>query len=216
MIRCEVDHDIHHDSDHLPIVTSLHLATAELQREKKRNCKAIDDSALDRYVEAIFEAVSTAIEASVPAEIPSLRSRTGWSEACKNVLAKTRRLRRTYSDQYTEESWEAYRAAKNSKSRIVRKALQQAHREAVEIAVESIASPWRIAKWARNTQNQSPIATPEIQNHHTPQTATAPEEKRALFNAVHIYVDGSGIDCQIGAAACCTATKETSKSHIGD
>ncbi|GKT39838.1 Rpb7-binding protein seb1 [Colletotrichum spaethianum] len=201
IIRCEVDHDINHDSDHLPIVTSLHLAVAELHLEKKRNWKAIDEktfiqtfraslpqlqrprtkTALDGYVEATVEAISTAIEASVPAKAPSPKSRTGWTEECAYTLAEAKRLRRVYSEQQTEESWEAYKEARNRKGRVIRKALQRAHREAVETAAGSPASLWRIAKWARYRQDQSPTVTPEIKKPNTTQVATTPGEKAALF-----------------------------------
>ncbi|KDN71155.1 putative zinc knuckle, partial [Colletotrichum sublineola] len=201
IIRCQVDHDINHDSDHLPIVTSLNLAVAELQLEKKRNWKAIDEktliqtlraslpqlqrprtkTALDGYVEATVEALSTAIEASVPTKAPSPKSRIGWTKECANTLAEAKRLRRIYSEQQTDESWETYKEARNRKGRVIRKALQQAHREAVETAAESPASLWRIAKWARNRQNQPPTVTPEIKKPNTSVTATTPEEKAALF-----------------------------------
>ncbi|KZL74753.1 zinc finger protein [Colletotrichum incanum] len=146
-----------------------------------------NQTALDGYVEATIEAILTAIEASVPAKVLSPKSRTGWSEECANILAEAKRLRRVYSDQQTEESWEAYRAARNKKGRIIRKALQQAHRETVETAAESPTSLWRIAKWARNRQNQPPTVTPEIQKPNTPQIATTPEEKAAAA------VEGGGI-----------------------
>ncbi|OHW97034.1 reverse transcriptase [Colletotrichum incanum] len=138
-------------------------------------------TALDGYVEATVEAISTAIEASVPAKAPSPKSRTGWTEECANTLAEAKRLRRVYSEQQTEESWETYREARNRKGHVIRKALQRAHREAVETAAESPASLWRVTKWARNRQNQSPTVTPEIKKPNTTQIATTPGEKAALF-----------------------------------
>ncbi|KAI3528112.1 reverse transcriptase, partial [Colletotrichum abscissum] len=201
MIRCEVDHNINHDSDHLPIATSLHLAVTELQREEKRKWKAIDKetfietlrgslpeiqrprtkTALDRYVETTIDALSAAIKAAVPTSTLSPKSRRGWDEQCAAILAETKRLRRDHSERQTEESWEAYRTARNRKGRIIKKALQQAHREAVETAAESPSSLWKIAKWARNRQSQPPTVTPEIKRPNTSQVATTPEEKAALF-----------------------------------
>ncbi|KAK0367942.1 zinc knuckle [Colletotrichum limetticola] len=127
MIRCEIDNNIDHDSDHLPIATR------------------------------------------------------GWDEQCAAILAETKRFRRDHSERQTEESWEAYRTARNKKGRIIKKALQQAHREAVETAAESPRSLWKIAKWARNRQSQPPTVTPEIRNPNTSQVAATPEEKAALF-----------------------------------
>ncbi|KAK0367394.1 zinc knuckle, partial [Colletotrichum limetticola] len=89
-------------------------------------------------------------------------------------------------ERQTEESWEAYRVARNRKSRIIKKALQQAHRGAVETAVESPRSLWKIAKWARNRQSQPPTVTPEIKKPNTSQVATTPEEKAALFKGTFI------------------------------
>ncbi|KAK1471623.1 zinc knuckle, partial [Colletotrichum abscissum] len=201
MTRCEVDNNINHDSDHLPIATSLNLAVTELQREEKRKWKANDKetfietlrgslpqlrrprtkAALDGYVGKTIDALSVAIKTAVPTSTLSPKSRRGWDEQCAAILAETKRLRRDHSERQTEESWEAYRTARNRKGRIIKKALQQAHREAVETAAESPRSLWKIAKWARNRQSQPPTVTPEIRNPNTSQVAATPEEKAALF-----------------------------------
>ncbi|KAI3545670.1 zinc knuckle [Colletotrichum abscissum] len=138
-------------------------------------------TALDRYVETSIDALSAAIKAAVPTSTLSPKSRRGWDEQCAAILAETKRLRRDHSERQTEESWEAYRTARNRKGRIIKKALQQAHREAVETAAESPRSLWKIAKWARNRQSQPPTVTPEIKKPNTSQVATTPEEKAALF-----------------------------------
>jgi hypothetical protein len=55
--------------------------------------------------------------------------RQGWLEECSAVLAEAKRLKRVHSQRYTDESWEAYRAARNYKVRTIKKALRNAYRE---------------------------------------------------------------------------------------
>ncbi|KAK1490359.1 zinc knuckle, partial [Colletotrichum abscissum] len=162
------------------VATSLHITATELQREETRKWKTIDKetfietlrgslpeiqrprtkAALDRYVETTMDALSAAIKAAVPTSTLSLKSRRGWDEQCAAILAETKRLRRDHSERQTEESWAAYRTARNRKGRIIRK-LSNKH----------------IAK----QQGQPPTVTPEIKKPNTSQVATTPEEKAALF-----------------------------------
>ncbi|OHE90236.1 zinc knuckle [Colletotrichum orchidophilum] len=201
LIKCGIDDNANHDSDHLPIATSLDLTVAQLQQEETRDWKSLDatiftkvvkrklpplrrprtKAALDRYISEIIEALTTAINEGVPTKARSPRSRPGWNKECAEVLAETKRLRRRYNMEPTEQSWQEYLASRNKKGKIVRKALQKTHREAVEAAAESPESLWRIAKWARTRQNQTPTVTPEITNPSTAQVATTPEEKTEIF-----------------------------------
>jgi hypothetical protein len=61
------------------------------------------------------------------------------------VQAEARRLKRQNSREHTEESWEAYRAARNLKGRIIKRALQQGHREQVEKATGDPKEMWKLA-----------------------------------------------------------------------
>lgn len=135
LIRCGVDEEIKHDSDHLPIVTSLDLAITQLRPKSRLKWKAIEEAvftktlrrqlppirrprtktALDTYVTEITTALTAAIEEGVPRCLLTPRSRAGWNEECSAILAETKRLRRIYSRDHTEESWEAYRAARNKR-----------------------------------------------------------------------------------------------------
>lgn len=198
IIRCEIDDKAKHDSDHLPIVTSFNLAVPRHQQQGKRNWKAIDETAytktlrntlpdlqrprtrtsLDRYVQEIVETISTAIDKAVPITFHSHRSKAGWNNECSEILAKTKQLRRIHSREHTEQSWEAYRAARNQKGRVIRKALRTLHREKVEQAADSPTALWKLAKWSRTRQN-TPTVTPELQNGA--QTATTPEDKVEMF-----------------------------------
>ena len=62
----------------------------------------------------------------------------GFKDQCKDIQMEARRLKRIYSREHTEESWEAYWQARNKKGRVIKKALQQAHRERVEEASETL------------------------------------------------------------------------------
>jgi hypothetical protein len=68
----------------------------------------------------------------------SARARVGWTKECKEAQAEARRLKRQNSREYTDESWEAYRATRNLKGRIIKRALQQGYRDQVE---ESMKNP---------------------------------------------------------------------------
>ena len=107
--------------------------------------------------------------------------RAGWNKECSAILADTKRLRRIYSRDHTDESWEAYRVARNEKKRLIGRALRQTHREKVEEASQSPESLWRIAKWARNRQNQISAITPALQDPVTSAIAVTPGEKAELF-----------------------------------
>ena len=48
LIRCEVDESINHDSDHLPIVTSLDFTVTQLQPKTRLKWKAINEAIFTR------------------------------------------------------------------------------------------------------------------------------------------------------------------------
>ena len=85
----------------------------------------------------IVEAIDKAVEKVLLRTRLSLKAREGWNDDCTRVLAESKRLRRAHCRDHTEESWEAYRAARNRKARTIRKALQTAHREKVTAASDS-------------------------------------------------------------------------------
>ncbi|KAI8395899.1 hypothetical protein FOFC_21429 [Fusarium oxysporum] len=201
LIQCEIETDMDHDSDHLPITTSLDLNTVKMIAKPRRNWKALDEktftrvlqrelppqrrsrtkTALDRHVEEVMAAITAAVDEAVPKTAPSPRSKPGWNEECAAALAESKRLRRRHSLYRTEETWEAYRAARNDKGRVIKKALRQNHREKVEEAAQSPATLWRLAKWARNRHSQTPNVTPALVNPATKQQAITPSEKAELL-----------------------------------
>ncbi|KAK2922996.1 hypothetical protein FoTM2_017264 [Fusarium oxysporum f. sp. vasinfectum] len=201
LIQCEIETDMDHDSDHLPITTSLDLNTVKMIAKPRRNWKAVDEktftrvlqrelppqrrsrtkTALDRHVEEVMAAITAAVDEAVPKTVPSPRSKPGWNEECAAALAESKRLRRRHSLYRTEETWEAYRAARNDKGRVIKKALKQNHREKVEEAAQSPATLWRLAKWARNRHSQTPNVTPALVDPATKQQAITSSEKAELL-----------------------------------
>ncbi|KAJ3552838.1 hypothetical protein NPX13_g11022 [Xylaria arbuscula] len=201
IIRSGVDRSVEHDSDHLPITTVLDMRVAQIAKEPVRNWKALNKkvfqdvltarlpqlrrprtkTALDEYVKKVVEALWNAADAAVPKKLPCNKSKAGWSPECRDALKETKKLRHRYQQLHTEDSWEAYRIARNHKARTIRKALRDCHREKIEKAAESPGSLWRIAKWARNRDKPAPSITPELKNPATGQLAITPEEKTQLL-----------------------------------
>lgn len=199
--RSEVDRELDHDSDHLPISISLDLSVMLSENKPRRNWKKLNEkefcealkqtlprlkrprtkSALDAYTKEIIDAINKATAKVLPLTRPSPKAKEGWDEACKDAIAETKHLRRVHSRGQTEETWEAYRAARNRKKRTIKKALRQAHRDRVEKAAQSPESLWKIAKWARTRENQPPSVTPAIRRPGTDREITEPDEKAELF-----------------------------------
>ncbi|PQE08856.1 reverse transcriptase protein [Rutstroemia sp. NJR-2017a BBW] len=172
VIVCKIDPSMDHNSDHLPITTTLDLRGIPRPEMNTRDWSRMDEkefrtyltrelpktrcpktkTAVDRYVGEIVAVIQAAINHSTPLKRWSPRARAGWSAECKEIQLEARRLKRQNSREHTEESWEAYRIVRNRKGRIIRRALLQGHREQVERAMQSPENMWKLAKWARNRE----------------------------------------------------------------
>jgi hypothetical protein len=204
VIRSEVDRSLDHDSDHLPISTTLDLTLQRLEKKPRKDWKRLNEqtylralkhslpslrrpltkAALDTYTGEVTAAIQNAIHKAVPEAQPSSYTREGWTEECKTVLAETKRLKRAHNRHHTEETWEAHRAARNHKARTISKALRKAHRERIEQATESPDALWKLARWARTRNNQSTQSIPTIQHPNTRRELEDPAEKAELFRDV--------------------------------
>jgi hypothetical protein len=143
--------------------------------------RLVTKTAIDSYVQEIVKGVREAAEKTAPQTDIIPHSREGWTDECKEVLMETKRLRRLHSQQGTEDSWEAYRAARNHKTRTIRKALTKMHRHRVEEAAESPEKLWKLANWARMRGNEAPRITPAIQHPTIHHEIMEPEDKADLF-----------------------------------
>lgn len=138
-----------HNSDNLPITTALDLRTIRRPEVRTYDWVSMDEeefrirlerelptlrcpktkTALDRYVQEVVAAIETTIKHSTPLKRWSPRARAGWIAEGKEIQLEAQRLKRQNSREHTEESWEAYRIARNRKGRVIRKALLHGHRE---------------------------------------------------------------------------------------
>jgi predicted translin family RNA/ssDNA-binding protein len=130
---------------------------------------------------AIVEAIDQAVEKVLPRTRRSPKVREGWNDECTRILAQSKRLRRAHSRDHTEESWEAYRVARNIKTRHIRKAIQTAHRGKVEAASDSLEALWTLAKWARGRETLPPSVTPSLRCPQTRSETTEASEKAEVF-----------------------------------
>jgi hypothetical protein len=201
VIRSQVDRDLDHDSDHLPISTVLDMTVQHLRETTKRNWKRMNEKtylealketlpplrrpttklALDNYVRDVITAIKTASEKAIPQVCISARAREGWTAECKIVLAESKRLKRRHGQHGTEETWQAYREARNHKARVIRKAMTQRHRDRVEEAAQSPEKLWKLANWAKTRGSVAPRVTPAIQHPTTQHEVTEPDDKATLF-----------------------------------
>ncbi|PQE23329.1 reverse transcriptase protein [Rutstroemia sp. NJR-2017a BBW] len=209
IIICNTDPSIDHNSDHLPITTILDLRTIQRQVVHTYDWSNIDEkefrirleyelpilrcpktkTALDRYVREVVAAIETAIKHSTPLKRWSPRARAGWTAECKEIQLEARRLKRQNSREHTEESWEAYRTARNRKGRVIRRALLQGHREQVERAMQSPESMWKLAKWARNREGATATTTPALKDPITnTEYAEAQDKARLLKTTKYLGV----------------------------
>jgi hypothetical protein len=108
VIRSEVDRDLDHDSDHLPISTLLDLRILQGEPKPRRNWKGLDvakfqealketlpglarprtKTALDTYTAEVVDAINAAIAKVLPLKRFSPKARAGWNEECTNAIAK--------------------------------------------------------------------------------------------------------------------------------
>jgi exonuclease III len=113
---CGVPNDLDHQSDHLPIATTIMTTvTTSMPQERwqwqRTDEKTMNDTvrvclprqaplgspeAIDRRVQEIVAAITKAIKKSTPKARPSEESKPGWTQECKDAQMTARRLRRRY------------------------------------------------------------------------------------------------------------------------
>lgn len=75
----------------------------------------------------------------------------------------------------TPETWEKFRAARNYKGIIIKKAMLAVYKKAVTEACTNKKAMWKFSKWSRNRVGQQQAAMPEIEGE------TDPKQKALRF-----------------------------------
>lgn len=114
LITCNTDPSIGHNSDNLPITTTLDLRIIQRPKVDTHDWSSMDEKefrmslardlplprcsktkpALDRYAGDVVAAIQVAIGHFTPLKRWSPRARTGWATECKEIRLKARRLKR--------------------------------------------------------------------------------------------------------------------------
>ena len=195
LVKCDLEQDLDHQSDHLPICTEFGLHVTYQKPVPRRAWKRLNEELLlqslrsnpvfsteviaelytkeqiDQEVSRIHAAFLDAIDLSVPWSKPCQFSQGFWTQQCTETTLRARYLRRQAPNS------DEYRAAIQAKKKTVQKAKIVHFRTQVQAATET-SGIWRLAKWAR-TKSHLPPPIPQCPTLVTPegQLATSFEEK---------------------------------------
>lgn len=155
-----------HDSDHIPVETTIVLKTLDQPSARRRNWDKINHKTFNLILEENFpslqdciqgdlkqattrviDALTEAVAKSVPMSHPSERSLPYFTPECKEACRETNRIRRRWQSSRSEEDHERYRKACNHKKWIISKNLTDFHRGKVEQASQNPKGLWKLNKW---------------------------------------------------------------------
>lgn len=129
LLKCGVREDLHHDSDHLPIVTEISLHTTAANPAPCRAWKRMDPEKLlsaieknfqhlhsdtqqltsseeiEMYAQQMQDMIQQAIQEAVPWAKPSARAAGFWTSECKDAVTQARVLRHTWKQHPSQQSW---------------------------------------------------------------------------------------------------------------
>lgn len=119
---------------------------------------------------AVVEALLKAIDEAVPWTTPTSSSRfarSKFNEECKSAVVRKLRLRRQIWKRRLDGSTpkallEEYRQARNKAKQLIRKNLQQNHRDKVTEAAKDMQKVWKLVKWAKNRDTPYAAYTPPM------------------------------------------------------
>jgi endonuclease/exonuclease/phosphatase family metal-dependent hydrolase len=170
LIKCDVDDNWDHGSDHLPIATMLSFEIdQELPKQhrawKTANPEKVKEAAkkhvpvipvleskeqIDQFVGEIEACMYRVIEETVPLQKISAKAQSFWTPECGEAVRLARNLRRRLATNRDEDGEEQYRKALRAKSKIIKKTKALHFRQEIHDAATSPEGIWKLSKWAKD------------------------------------------------------------------
>lgn len=208
VIECNTSEDLHTGSDHLPVMTKIHMGPESTPERpprllwKNTNWEELDEemgkilglqgpiqcpdgTKIRERAEHITETIQKAIRKHVPIAKPSQWAKPYWTKACTEKVKGARRARRKWTKQKSQENWEELQRALQEKKNQIKTDKEIGWRALVTEAASSPQSMWKIAKWARKSEDQRDTTIPDILDAQG-RTHTDPEAK-ATAMAAHFF-----------------------------
>ena len=180
MLKCKIDRQNDHGSDHLPIKTiiAMDLEVPEAQPRlnfSKANWKEFEEQVrvnvapipahrsckteaeIDKRVEQLTEAIQKAIEVTVPLKKECPHSKRWWNEEIGKLRKEANKLRNTYSRTRHETDRKAWRRKANEYTKEIREAKKKKWREYTSEADGK--SIWQIKEYITKPPTQNVIPT---------------------------------------------------------
>ena len=201
LLACDVREDLHHGSDHLPVVATIELEVEEVVAQPRRAWKTADPEkvakaaaeinlgipelrtteAVDQYLEDIIHGFNQVIEKAVPLAKPGGIARSFWNVECTRATKNAAAARKAFKHNRCDESWEAVQDAVKIKGKVVRRARTLDFRRRIHESALSRTGVWALSKHAC-LHSRTPKALPKFHTLATEQeTAETFEQKDALL-----------------------------------
>lgn len=172
LVCCKIIEDLDHNLDHQPILSKWPLQMIDKPADFKRLLAKIDSvlliktlqeklasllplslktaKELDKKVVFLVKAIDIAMDAFISIAKLCARSILRFDEDCKDAQMRTRRLKKIWKKEDTEDGWEAFRLARAEKGRMIAKIKKKAYRESRAEACNFPEELWKAIRQAKN------------------------------------------------------------------
>jgi len=209
VVSCKITDEFDHNSDHLPIVTTLSFSTSETPGKgrllwSKLNVFTLKEeylagagaeapletgADLDTEAGAIRDELQTAIKKAVPLARPSKYSKPWWNGACTRLIAGKRHWKRPKGVHPSSPDGQLYTAMRAKLDREFTAAVESAKAEHEAKLLESVndRNIWNVAK--KLAGESTHLRTPPLKTSPTAKhAAVSVQEQSELLAHIHLGV----------------------------